>query len=308
MNRLYNELKKKKELYDDLIKIKKSVLDITSKADGKCTTEHGIRHAKRIIEYLNTIYSNYFTYYQPLNEYEIFILLAASYLHDIGFYFQAESKILEFCQWKKIDPLLCKTQNFYRKMHHQISAYWIFCNLTHIKSVPQIYFGDNNMGYQIMKVIISHGINFWEDSEYKTEVIINGHIIKEIYLSYLLCLADSMDYDKRRNYGINNFNQYPINERVFIRIHDYIDKVSFYNPKIIFNLRKPYVKAENKYTFHVFYEIGSIQWINILLNVGKTIFTDFDYSLKICMSIQECDEVNEPSEEEYEFIRKNYIK
>ena len=49
-----------------------------------------------------------------------------------------------------------------------------------------------------MKVVMSHGMDFWKDPQYFYKMQVNGNIINEIYLSYLLCLGDTLDCDKRR--------------------------------------------------------------------------------------------------------------
>lgn len=305
-NRIYEGLKKG-ELYKNLLKIEKSVLENTSDYDMECAIKHGVGHSKRIVEYIDKLYYEYFIYNYSLNEYEVFTILAAAYLHDIGFFLRNEKILVDFCYWKKINFPTCNTREFYRSMHHYISAYWIFCNLTNNNSVPKVYFGNPELGYSIMKVVISHGINFWEDTDYQAEVVVSGHIVRLKYLCFLLCLADSMDCDKRRIYGISDINQCPLQERIFIRTHMYIDRVTFSNRKITIYFYRPYLKKEYKNIFYIFYELRPVKWIKRLLELGRDIFVNFDYSLELCIHVAECVDVEEPSEEEYIFIKNNYI-
>lgn len=100
MNKLKEELKKKSDLFSDLCKISRSVNENVFKQYDYGVTEHNIRHSYRIIEILDGLYFECFSKYFQLNYFEIFILLASAFLHDIGFFFRAVWEFKSFANGK----------------------------------------------------------------------------------------------------------------------------------------------------------------------------------------------------------------
>lgn len=303
MYKLFCEIKKNKLLYEDLLKVQKKVLHITSKLNSFCITDHGFSHSERIVDYLCELYENYFVDFICLNEYEVFVLLVSAYLHDIGFYLENSELIEIFCNWHNIE-FSYEQEDFYRNMHHEVSAYWVFGNLTNCEKFPQIYWGNTDLGYYIMRVIISHGINFWENPLYYEEIIFKNKEINIMYLSFLLCLADAMDCDKRRNRTIEDLSKYKLADKIYIRSHDYVDRIDIRKNEIIFNVRKPIVSSEKKQIFDEFYVKRTFKWVNLLLEKAKMIFDDLNFSLKFIINISEDKKIKEPTEDEYSFISK----
>lgn len=86
----------------DLNRIKESAKRLLSESIGHYT-DHTIEHSERIIKILNCLLVKLMEHnptndpydLQPLNEHEIFILLAACYLHDVGMHYKKETENLE---------------------------------------------------------------------------------------------------------------------------------------------------------------------------------------------------------------------
>lgn len=86
----------------DLDRIIESAKRLLSESIGHYT-DHTIKHSERIITILNCLLvklmepnpTNDPYDLQPLNEHEIFILLAACYLHDVGMHYKKETENLE---------------------------------------------------------------------------------------------------------------------------------------------------------------------------------------------------------------------
>ncbi|CVI74152.1 hypothetical protein BN3660_03731 [Eubacteriaceae bacterium CHKCI004] len=310
MKKIYSQIKKNPILYECLIKTKYKVNEITSKQIECATGNHGVTHINRVIEYLDKLYNNYFSYFMPLNEYEQFILLSAVYLHDIGFYLNKKSDIKNFCIWKHIENDLSNEQKFYRKMHPWISAYWIFSNLKNYSTLPQIFFGEQDLGYYIMKIIISHGINFWEFPCYHNEINLYNHKIRLLYLSYLLCLADTLDCDKRRNEDThpNMLKQYNVQDKIFFRYHQYIKKIDINNEKIDFYICIPQIKIVNdKQIFDHFYILKMTEWLITLLKQGELLFPNINKPLILKLHITQSILEEKPTREEFDYIKKHLI-
>lgn len=310
MEKLYNQVKKNPVLYESLAKTKQKVTEITNEQIECATGNHNISHINRVIEYLDNIYSKYFFPFMPLNEYEEFILLSAVYLHDIGFYLHKKSDLENFCIWKHIELDLSNRQEFYRKMHPWISAYWIFSNLTNCSTLPQIFFGEQNLGYCVMEIIISHGINFWEFPYYHDELFLCNHKIRVLYLSYLLCLADTLDCDKRRNEDThpNMLKQYNVQDKIFFRYHNYIKKIKLNESKIDFYICIPPIATKNdKQIFDRFYIVKMTEWIVTLLKQGELLFPHINKPLNLKLHITPSIIEEEPTREEFDYIKKHLI-
>ncbi len=125
-----------------------------------------------------------------------------------------------------------------------------------------------------------------------------------MYLSFLLCLADAMDCDKRRNRTIEDLSKYKLADKIYIRSHDYVDRIDIRKNEIIFNVRKPIVSSEKKQIFDEFYVKRTFKWVNLLLEKAKMIFDDLNFSLKFIINISEDKKIKEPTEDEYSFISK----
>ncbi len=113
-----------------------------------------------------------------------------------------------------------------------------------------------------------------------------------------------MDCDKRRNRTIEDLSKYKLADKIYIRSHDYVDRIDIRKNEIIFNVRKPIVSSEKKQIFDEFYVKRTFKWVNLLLEKAKMIFDDLNFSLKFIINISEDKKIKEPTEDEYSFISK----
>lgn len=102
MGRLYDFLKEEMNLYQAIEKIELKVKEIMQTNRESYLENHGFSHIERVIKYVEEAYDCYFQKDMPLNSYECFVLLAAIYIHDIGFFLHDEKTIEAFCKHKKI--------------------------------------------------------------------------------------------------------------------------------------------------------------------------------------------------------------
>ena len=227
-----------------------------------------------------------------------------AYLHDIGFYLQDEVVLKRFCRWAKIDFPEKNRGTFYRKRHPQISAFWIWCNITNNINLPQIYYGDKSLAYSVMKIVMSHGMDFWKDPQYFYKMQVNGNIINEIYLSYLLCLGDTLDCDKRRIANINNIESVKIEDKIYLRRHYYIEKVLLEknNIKIVINI--PNVKSKNIKLFNYFYIEKATEWIYYWEKMCSELFANNLKFPSIDLCILQNSKISEPTQIEYNYIKQ----
>ncbi len=201
MSFLENRLiKNNPRLYNDLETIKQNAEKVHKDRVLIDFTDHGIEHSERMIHLLtilgkDTIFSKKRT---GINETEIFILLAAIYLHDIGMQISEESVLEEFAKEKKLSYDKSKKAEFIRKYHHLLSGYWIECNIRSDKSLPEVYVGDRKLGEIIQLVVESHGLDFMKIEKYSKDDSYKGKEIRLKILCILLSLGDSFDCDCRR--------------------------------------------------------------------------------------------------------------
>ncbi len=304
MNEIYNILIENLELKRCLYETKNRIAEVTHDMKDYSATDHGIAHINRVVDYLLGLYNNYFSFDLKLNEYEAFVLLVAAYLHDIGFYLQDEVVLKRFCRWAKIDFPEKNRGTFYRKRHPQISAFWIWCNITNNINLPQIYYGDKSLAYSVMKIVMSHGMDFWKDPQYFYKMQVNGNIINEIYLSYLLCLGDTLDCDKRRIANINNIESVKIEDKIYLRRHYYIEKVLLEknNIKIVINI--PNVKSKNIKLFNYFYIEKATEWIYYWEKMCSELFANNLKFPSIDLCILQNSKISEPTQIEYNYIKQ----
>jgi hypothetical protein len=72
------------DLSDKLARVKVSAREIWAEPRLLWFTDHGVHHSERIVEILGSILDHLQTTPQRLNSQELFVLLCAAYLHDIG--------------------------------------------------------------------------------------------------------------------------------------------------------------------------------------------------------------------------------
>lgn len=308
MGRLYDFLKEEMNLYQAIEKIELKVKEIMQTNRESYLENHGFSHIERVIKYVEEAYDCYFQKDMPLNSYECFVLLAAIYIHDIGFFLHDEKTIEAFCKHKKIRFCKEHEEEFYRKQHPWLSAYWLEKNIEDDLKLPFIFDGDIQFGYCIMKVIIGHGIDFWKFPEYQKQFYVSDINIRIDYLSYLLCLGDSLDCDKRRNQDtvVNKLELCSVQEIIFFKFQEYINLIEFDKENIILHMNIPAVVEEKKEIINLFIK-NRMKWIEYLLNVGNKLFCDIDFKVTLKIYVKECAKQVGFTKEEYCYIQEYLI-
>ena len=308
MGRLFDLLKVESNLYNHAKKTEEKVKEIIRTGRESMLENHGFSHIERVMEYVERVYDCYFRQFMPLNAYEAYILFSAIYIHDVGFFLHDKEFMENFAEWKKIEISLEDEEKFYREMHPWLSAYWVLKNMFGNSKPPLVFEGETKLGYYVMLVIIGHGIDFWKYAEYQKQLYKTGVNIRIDYLSYLLCLGDSLDRDKRRAGDTADYKlkACSVQERVYYRYQEYVNSIVISKEKIIINMCIPKVAAEKKEIFNSFYLKKQVKWLKVLLDVGKVLFSDisFEVSLKLCIRV--CSSQTELTEKEYDYI-ENYL-
>ena len=196
-------------------------------------TKHGIDHSERIICLITDLCSDGLLMSAQkgcLNHFETFILLAASYLHDIGMQINKDEVLVDFAKKNNLyyDIETTDKLKFIRDNHHLLSGYWINDNINSSEKhfLPQAYCGDNELGTYVQSVVVSHGIDFLSKKEYVQSVDYEGQTIRMKLLCILLSFGDSLDCDKRRiDYDKLKYSELPNSSKIHWMKHYYCNSV-----------------------------------------------------------------------------------
>ena len=176
--RLYNL---NNSLFENIEELKGTIIPIleTISETFPDYTKHNIDHSERVIKNLNLIISEKLM--NELNEYEIFFLLAAAYLHDIG---MANLEI------KKDNEMIKKLseeekKNHIRDNHHILSEEFIN------KEYRGISIKDHHQAGIIGKLCRGH--RKIDIESYNTDFIYRDNPINLAFLTIFLQIADELD-------------------------------------------------------------------------------------------------------------------
>lgn len=309
MERLYDRLREKPDLYWAFRDTEHRVRMILQTEKEAPLENHGISHIERVLEYVEQIYNSYFRQHMSLNVYECYVLLSAIYIHDMGFFLHNKEAVTDFCKWRKMETVEVNEDEFYRKYHPWIAAYWVKKNIDGDLSWPLIFEGDWVIGSSIIEVVVSHGIDFWKFPEYQKQCDGSDMNIRIGYLSYLLCLGDALDCDRRRNQDtiVGSMLTGSVEKRIFFRFHEYVNLITFDENMITIYMSIPVVAEEKKKIFTTFYLKKQMKWMECLMEVGNRLFPDTGHVLTLRLCVSECADQAEPAEEEYSHIEKYLI-
>lgn len=183
-------------------------------------TDHGIDHSDRINTRLTQLFEGMLSNSNPkikLNNSELYSLILAIYLHDVGMELVNKKRILELFKEKvyknkflsylsekislddveKLDENSTQFYDFIRKNHHIVSAMWIMQNNTvegtlklpireeYLKTIALICFAHNEP-LEILK------------EEFYKNTKADGNIMQVNVLAYMLRVGDALDADKNR--------------------------------------------------------------------------------------------------------------
>jgi hypothetical protein len=140
--------------------------------------DHGVGHAERVIEYLDKLLEEEKNY---LSKLEVFILLTAAWLHDIGMMINV-----------KDGKTLSNTE--IRQYHHELSRIFIRQHYQ-ILGLP-----NRHIGYALADICYCHRRTVKIESIFTKREPFEflGDSFRPRFLSALLRIADSMDCDARR--------------------------------------------------------------------------------------------------------------
>ena len=218
---------------NDLEQIKGAAKLLLSDQILKEYTDHSFAHSDRMYsKFFCKIKGDLESKGKGLNICEEYILSTAIYLHDCGMqmvgrpilkafinHYSDIRRILKLvpqepCEYSAIDLDTISdhsANNFVRKYHHLLSAFWIFVNIgsitlhdNELKDFPpnEVYPRncDKRLGELCAHVIASHGedtiITKYDNND--MPIAYCGYQIRMKLLCALLCLIDSLDCDERR--------------------------------------------------------------------------------------------------------------
>lgn len=185
------------EYHIRLERIKRSVGKIWQEPRLLWFTDHGVEHSKRIIDLLGQALLHLQTTSQALNAHELYVLLAACYLHDIGMQnFRAEDG-------RGMEDFTSEDYDFIRDDHPRCSAEWILARaLSGNRDEFRIDLDDEpEFTRAIALVSRGHGSKFFE----ATVIELNtrpptpgGTVIRGDLLTALLMIGDELDLREER--------------------------------------------------------------------------------------------------------------
>ena len=279
-----------KSLNDNLNIIKNKCQEIHRDRYLISFTKHDYDHSERMVELITGLIagSSLSNGDQQLNEYETFILLSSIYLHDIGIQiykddvlicFAKETKIAYDTNWPEE-----KKQAFVRSNHHLLSAFWIRDSMKkNNHMLPLAYIGDREIGEKICLVVISHGIDFFTKTAYTQTVEYEGKEIRMRLLCELLCLADSLDCDKRRiDYDKLKTNETPDISMLHWMKHYYCNSVSTKAGQVRITFKFPQIlDGSQQEVYSTYFKHNTEYWIKYCQEKYKEDFANYRLNFSI---------------------------
>lgn len=298
-------LKKDDELYNNIQKIVLNSHKIHSNQILYTFTDHGENHSQRMILFLEKLLSDN-KQTKLLNKYEVFILVASVYLHDIGIQFNNLENIKYFCKENNIAfDSIEDINKFIREEHHLLSAFWIQLNIKKESCISDAYIGDTLLGKYISFVVKSHGIDFSKLTEYNKKISFKGCRIRLKLLCVLLCLSDAIDCDCRR-IDINKltYNDIPLGSRIHWYKHYYVQSVEIDKKIIHIYYSFPILAEKQKKPYELYFSSVSTYWINRIKEQYLDDLSEVGIHFDIKESIEYDDTKIELPTEEYNYLEE----
>ena len=239
-------------------------------------TDHGIAHSNKMINMLDKMIrqANLTSLFSGP---EIFIMLAAIYLHDIGIQADEKNLLRSFAGEYSIELSESVLSNadsrhkFIRDNHHLISGYWIEQNAKGMspREITVAYYGDPILGKIVANVVKAHNdIGRISTSDYD-ETSLESEKIRPRLLSTLLCLLDSLDCDRSRiDADKMTYTELPLLSRIHWKKHFYVKSVELCARNLIkIHYHFPSTVPETyKDTYIEFFQNETSYWIMKILN------------------------------------------
>ncbi|MFV3011005.1 NACHT domain-containing protein [Clostridium botulinum] len=218
-------------------------------------TDHGIEHSNRINNRLALLFEDMLVNSDGrirLNNAELYSLILAIYLHDIGMELINKDKIIKLFSRKKYkneflkrlsNSISCEEinridenseafYNFIRMNHHIISAMWIMNNSI-LEDTLKLPIREDYL-QTIALICYAHNEDFsvLKEEIYKSTQADNQNMQIDI-LAYLLRVGDALDADKNRcKIEILDYKNIPIESRVHWYRHFYTNSIRCENKNI----------------------------------------------------------------------------
>jgi hypothetical protein len=193
MDKLLKQIKNNSKL---LTSIHDCELEVTPILQGFITnfpdyTDHSINHSKTVLGYAGLLLADEL---KELNEDEIYILIMAGFLHDIGMCptSQMKKEIKSSSDFKESGK---KFEDYLRDIHHELSYKYITTHWKKLKIINEIYaeaIGLVGMGHRV--------VNLLDFDRYKPEFSVKTgeDFVCLPYLAGILRLADELDITNDR--------------------------------------------------------------------------------------------------------------
>ena len=191
-------------------------------------TRHGPDHSDRIVAVLGALLKNH---PNIMNDYEMFILLASAYLHDIGMQSPRHADLPEKSEYTLEDLEIV------RKNHNEASANIIKESITPGSGISLGLEGCKELANYVASVCRYH--RSLDLGELKDRSV-GGKDVRLPLLAALLRLADELDADYRRvNMEVLKMREIPPESKYHWWAHHYVQSVSIKNGAVELYFRFP---------------------------------------------------------------------
>jgi molecular chaperone HtpG len=253
MDKLIEKLKVNAKLFSSIQDCEKEITPILQRfiTNFPDYTDHSFIHSKTVLGYTEYLLANE---YKKLNEDEIYILIMACFLHDIGMCptIKMKKEIKASCDFKESRQ---KFEDFLRDVHHEVSYRYIITHWKKLHIVNEVYaeaIGLVAMGHRIVELL--------DFTRYNPEFPVKSgtDYICLPYLTSILRLADELDITNdrtpellfseylpkkiisKKEWEKHKANYFVTFNKVTIKI-----KSKCYNKDLYFALLKQYSKIES---------------------------------------------------------------
>jgi len=245
-----------------------------------------------------------------LSSVEVFCLVAAIYLHDIGIQLYQNSSLQVFCTENSIDSSeLANKDIFVRKHHHGLSKFWILDSISNEPKHSISYTGDRELAPYVANICESHGIDFELYDEYTASEAYNGEELRMGLLCTLLSLGDALDCDRRRiEYKKLKNQDVPLDSRVHWMKHHYVHSIQLSNGflKIFYHFPKCSTSKEEA-VYKYYFQRQTKYWIEKCKEIRGRFLFDTSISYDIDEDTRFDPYKEKLTDEEFEYIMAGAI-
>jgi len=215
----------KSALFRDVMLVRDAVKHIWERPVHRHYTDHSLKHSERVIKKLDGLTEGIMSSSNPLSATEVFILLAAAYLHDIGMQDERQKTDKEWI----------------REHHHELTREMIFEYLEERGDFIELGLPrrDVVIGECVARIAEAH--RQVELNQDQFENVPHGKItIRLRLLAALLRFADELDIDHQRvDMDMLKLMQVSSDSRLHWHLCDYVSAVQIENEYITICYRFP---------------------------------------------------------------------